>query len=137
MKSYLSDSVLKTAKIAKQIAKTCKKGDILLLFGDLGAGKTVFAKGFVSYFSKAQVVSPTFTIVNTYKGDINIYHFDLYRINSVEELEEIGFEEYLYSDNICLIEWPERAKELLPRNLIKVSIIKKGDNQREIIVEKN
>lgn len=137
MKSYLSDSVLKTAKIAKQIAKTCKKGDILLLFGDLGAGKTVFAKGFVSYFSKAQVVSPTFTIVNTYKGDINIYHFDLYRINSVEELEEIGFEEYLYSDGICLIEWPERAKELLPRNLIKVSIIKKGDNQREIIVEKN
>lgn len=137
MKSYLSDSVLKTAKIAKQIAKTCKKGDIVLLFGDLGAGKTVFAKGFVSYFSKAQVVSPTFTIVNTYKGDINIYHFDLYRINSVEELEEIGFEEYLYSDGICLIEWPERAKELLPRNLIKVSIIKKGDNQREIIVEKN
>ncbi|MBQ7579577.1 MAG: tRNA (adenosine(37)-N6)-threonylcarbamoyltransferase complex ATPase subunit type 1 TsaE [Clostridia bacterium] len=134
----MSNSAEKTAKIAKKIAKTCKKGDNLLLFGDLGAGKTVFAKGFISAFLKKQnVVSPTFTIVNTYGEKNPIYHFDLYRINDIRELDEIGFFDYVYGNGICLIEWPERLMGVNLKNTIKVQILKIDDETREIIVEKN
>ena len=136
MEKYLSESALKTAKIAKNIAKTCKKGSVLLLYGDLGAGKTVFAKGFVSQFSKQNVVSPTFTILNTYIGKININHYDLYRINSLNELDEIGFFETIYSSNISLIEWPERLEGVKIKNAIIIRINKISDNEREIIVER-
>ena len=137
MEKYLSDSALKTAKIAKIIAKTCKKGSVLLLYGDLGAGKTVFAKGFVSQFSKQNVVSPTFTILNTYIGKININHYDLYRINSLNELDEIGFFETIYSSNISLIEWPERLNGQIKNNVVKVYINKTGEETREIVVERS
>lgn len=121
--------------MAKKIAKKCKKGDVLLLFGDLGAGKTVFSKGFVSAFSGAQVTSPTFTIVNTYEGKIPIFHFDLYRINDADELYMIGIEEYLYGDGITLVEWPERAMEIFPKSAKRVTIKKLDDTRREITIE--
>ena len=136
MKKFISTSAEKTAKIAKNIAKTCKKGDILLLFGDLGAGKTVFAKGFISFFSGQNVVSPTFTILNTYSAKFPIYHFDLYRIKDISELDQIGFYEYVYGDGISLIEWPERLSGILTNNVIKVKIEKIDDNTREIIMER-
>jgi len=136
MEKFISLSAEKTAKIAKDIAKNCKKGDILLLYGDLGAGKTVFAKGFVSYFSKQNVVSPTFTILNTYNGKTNIYHYDLYRVNNLNELDEIGFFETIYSDGISLIEWPERLGKEKIKNAIKIRINKLSDDEREIIVER-
>ncbi|MBQ7452809.1 MAG: tRNA (adenosine(37)-N6)-threonylcarbamoyltransferase complex ATPase subunit type 1 TsaE [Clostridia bacterium] len=134
MEKYISDSDKKTAKFAKKLAKTCKKGDILLLYGDLGAGKTVFAKGFVSHFSRASVVSPTFTIVNTYPGKTPVYHFDLYRIENPAELEQIGFEDYLYGGGICLIEWPEKAQNYQFENAKVVKIIKIDEDTREIVV---
>ena len=138
MEKYISDSAEKTAKIAKNIAKTCKKSDILLLFGDLGAGKTVFAKGFISHFLRGQnVVSPTFTILNTYNSKPPIYHFDLYRIKDISELDQIGFYEYVFGDGISLIEWPERLEGQLSKNVIKVQINKIDVTTREIIVERD
>ncbi len=129
---YLSKSQNDTIKIAKLYAKTLKSGDIVLLKGDLGAGKTVFTKGIVEHFSKGKedAVSPTFTIVNQYNTDPTLYHFDFYRINSEDELIAIGIEEYLYSDAICIIEWPERAPNILRSVITKtVDITKQGGNR--------
>lgn len=136
MKEYISKSVEDTYKIAKEISNNLNSGDIVLLKGDLGAGKTNFVKGIVKAFNgnKNEVTSPTFTIVNEYNaGGKRIYHFDLYRINDAEELYNIGIEEYLYSDAICFIEWPERAEELFQSDIKTIEILKLGDNERKII----
>ena len=138
MEEFISNSQNETIEIAKRFSKTLKSGDIILLDGDLGAGKTVFAKGIVSALSNNTevAVSPTFVIVNTYKCTPPVYHFDLYRINDVSELDAIGAEEYFYSDGICLIEWPTRALELFPQYAIKVYIEKIDSEKRVIKVER-
>lgn len=138
IKEFISKSANDTLKIAKEFAETLSVGDIVLLNGDLGAGKTVFVKGVTEKFSggKAVAVSPTFLIVNVYDTTPPIYHFDLYRIESVGELDAIGAEEYLYGDGISFVEWPERAQGYFPRSAIKVNIIKNGDNERIIRIEK-
>lgn len=130
----VSKSLAQTKKIAMQYAATLKAGDIVLLTGDLGAGKTEFTKGVVEFFSKgAKVTSPTFNIVNQYNCPSQvIYHFDFYRINSEDELYAIGIEEYLYSGAICIIEWPERAPELLKNLQVKNVKINKDGNLRII-----
>ena len=130
----ISKSLAQTKNIAMQYAATLKAGDIVLLTGDLGAGKTEFTKGVVNYFCRgAQVTSPTFNIVNQYNcGNQVIYHFDFYRINSPDELVAIGIEEYLYSGAICIIEWPERAPELLQNLQVKNVKINKDRNMRII-----
>lgn len=135
-KIFNSKSERETFKFAKAFAKTCKKGDVVLLEGDLGVGKTVFSKGFVSAFSKADVTSPTFTIVNTYAGKTPVYHFDLYRLNSTSELLDIGVEEYFYGNGICLVEWPERAQGVYPDGAISVTITRLSENEREIVVKR-
>ncbi len=131
---YISNSYEDTINIAKQFAKTLSAGDVVLLNGDLGAGKTVFTKGIVEYFSnnKEVAVSPTFTIVNEYNCEPPVYHFDFYRIKSEDELIAIGIEEYLYGSGICVIEWPERAPQLLADISVKTVSIEK-DNQKRII----
>ncbi len=132
---YISESEKDTIKFAEEYAKTLKKGDIILLYGDLGSGKTVFVKGILQYFvgDSKDVTSPTFTIVNEYNSDkFNIYHFDFYRVQNVNELYNIGIEEYLYSGGICFIEWPERAEELFDKNCKTIKITKMNDNQRLI-----
>ena len=137
MIKLISKSELETKKIASDFAKTLTKGSIVLLEGDLGAGKTAFVKGIVEFFGgdSDQVTSPTFTIVNQYNlNNQVVYHFDLYRIESVEELFNIGIEEYFYSGAICFIEWPERAPELFDETCKKIEILKKGDSSREIII---
>lgn len=134
MKEYISNSVKDTYAIAKDVLKKLSTGDIVLLCGDLGAGKTNFVKGIVSALNgnDNEVTSPTFTLVNEYfAGGKKIYHFDLYRIEKQEELYNIGIEEYLYSDAICFIEWPERAQSLFSRAKV-VSITKLDENQRKI-----
>jgi len=131
---HVSKSYKETIKIAKQFAKTLVAGDVVLLCGDLGAGKTMFTKGLVEFFGGniESVVSPTFTIVNEYSTNPPVYHFDFYRINREEELIAIGIEEYLYGGGICVIEWPERAPNILADiNCKKVSIIK--NNEERII----
>lgn len=131
---YISNNYSDTINFAKQFAKTLKAGDVVLLDGDLGAGKTVFTKGIVEYFSNgAEVaVSPTFTIVNEYACTPPVYHFDFYRIKSEDELYAIGIEEYLYGEGVCIVEWPERAPNVLAEiNCKKVKIIK--DNNKRVI----
>ena len=126
-----------TIEFAKKFAKKLKNGDILLLDGDLGAGKTVFTKGLVLGLSqgKEMAISPTFTIVNEYNTTPRLYHFDFYRIKSEDELVAIGIEEYLYSDAICVIEWPERAPNILSELETKTIKIIKVPQGRKIIFE--
>ena len=135
---YVSKSREDTLEIAKSFAKTLSVGDIVLLDGDLGAGKTVFAKGVTDYFSKGKMIaiSPTFMIVNVYDTEPEIYHFDLYRIDDVEELDSIGAEEYFYGDGISIVEWPERAEGMFPASAIKVFIEKIDNEKRKIRIER-
>ncbi len=138
MEIYFSNNEKDTLRVAKMFAKTLKSGDIVLLDGDLGAGKTVFTKGIVSEFSNDEIiaVSPTFVLVNVYNTKPVINHFDLYRIESVDELYAIGIEEYLYSDAISIVEWPNRALEIFPSSAIKVYISKIDDEKRKIEIER-
>ncbi len=111
---------------------------MICLDGDLGAGKTAFAKGLIKSLGvEEHVTSPTFTIVNEYNGKWPIYHFDVYRINDIEEMYEIGFEEYVYGDGISIIEWADNIKEIIPSSHMKVEIKKdlnRGENYREIMI---
>ena len=138
MEEYISKSNEETLNIAKNFAETLKIGDIILLDGDLGAGKTVFSKGVVSKLSNDEItaVSPTFVIVNVYNTSPPVYHFDLYRIGDESELDAIGAYEYFYGNGICLVEWPSRALDVFPENAIKVNIEKINDNERKIIIER-
>ena len=133
---YYSNSEDETLKVASDFALKLSVGDIVLLDGDLGAGKTVFSKGIVKALSDGRVtaVSPTFVLVNVYETTPPIYHFDLYRINDVSELDAIGAEEYLYSNGISFVEWPERAEGYFYGKTINIEIIKKSDNERVVRV---
>lgn len=134
MEEFISNGEVETLKFAGEFAKTLSAGDIVLLDGDLGAGKTVFTKGVVSALSngRAIAVSPTFVIVNVYDTVPQINHFDLYRIADVTELDAIGAEEYFYGDGISIVEWPERAEGMFPSSAIKV-FIEKIDNEKRLI----
>ncbi len=136
---FESESYEQTVGIAGDFAMTLKKGDIVLLDGDLGAGKTVFSKGIVEKLSDGKItaVSPTFVIVNVYETTPPIFHFDLYRISDESELSAIGAEEYLFSNSgISLIEWPSRASNYFAENVIKIYIEKLSDTKRKIIIER-
>ncbi|MGE4282118.1 MAG: tRNA (adenosine(37)-N6)-threonylcarbamoyltransferase complex ATPase subunit type 1 TsaE [Clostridia bacterium] len=135
----ISNSPQETEQIAYKIGVQLEPGCVVCLGGDLGAGKTAFTKGLVkAYGIEEDVTSPTFTIVNEYDGNVPVYHFDVYRIHDVDEMFEIGFEEYIYGEGISVIEWAENIKEILPQVYLKVSIKKdldKSENFREIIIE--
>lgn len=137
MKTVQSSSPEETIQIAKEYAQTVSAGDIICLKGNLGAGKTQFVRGFVQGLglSGDVVSSPTFTIINEYEGDFSVYHFDCYRLEHFEEAVEIGAEEYLYGDGVCLIEWPDRISELLPPSSKHVTFSIIGKNKREIIFQ--
>jgi len=135
MEKKISRSEEETFRIAKEYAKQTKPGDVICLEGDLGAGKTHFTKGFVTAFGleKEIVSSPTFALINEYQADsIEIFHFDCYRLEDVREALEIGAEEYFYGDGICIIEWPERIKAILPSHSKTVTITSTGPSEREI-----
>ena len=122
-----------------RLAKEAKAGDIYCLDGDLGTGKTVFSQGFAAGLGiKEAVNSPTFTIVCEYEeGRLPLYHFDVYRIGDVEEMDELGYEEYFYSDGVCLIEWSTLIQEIIPDNAIEIVIekdLEKGFDYRKITI---
>ena len=122
-----------TYRLGKYIGERLSKGAVLSLNGDLGAGKTHMTKGIAEGMGiKDYITSPSFTILNTYEGDIPLYHFDVYRIDDIREMYEIGFEEYLYGEGVCVIEWGNMVSELLPDDTIKLFIVKLGDDAREI-----
>ena len=139
IKEYISKSKDETKLIARGFANSLKSGDIVLLKGDLGAGKTVFVKGVTEFFSHgdAIAISPTFMIVNVYETTPEIYHFDLYRIENIEELDAIGAEEYLFGDGISFVEWAERVDGYFPKNSIKVEIKKITETERLIRIDDN
>ena len=124
MKTYkfTSHSSDETMKFASKLASKLHIGDVVVLSGELGAGKTKFTEGFLKYFGlDKEISSPTFNIVNEYKkDDIKIYHFDVYRLEDVDEFYAIGGEEY-FSSGICIIEWGELIEEALPNDYIKIS----------------
>ena len=119
-----------TVAAAKKYAATLKRGDIVLLKGDLGAGKTAFIKGAAEYFGINDVTSPTYAYLNVYGGFI--YHYDCYRLSSGEEAEAMGLTEYFGGDNICFIEWAENIESALPQGCRQVVIEKTGEREREI-----
>ena len=123
-------------QIAKKLGEKAKKGEIYCLEGELGTGKTVFAKGFAKGLKIEEIVdSPTFTIVKEYQGREKLYHFEVYRIEDVEELQEIGFSEMISGDAVCLIEWASRIKEEIPENAKWITIekdLEKGFDYRRI-----
>ena len=146
--TIISKSLSDTEEFAKDIAKNANENDIFCLIGDLGVGKTVIAKAIGKFFNvKESITSPTFTILKSYdtnnKTIKKIHHFDLYRIKNIGELQNIGFEDYLYDKNsIVLIEWPEVAYELLPKMIKSITITKHindnnefNDNERVITYE--
>ncbi|MEX0994630.1 MAG: tRNA (adenosine(37)-N6)-threonylcarbamoyltransferase complex ATPase subunit type 1 TsaE [Balneolaceae bacterium] len=137
--SYESHSEEETLRLAEKIGKQSVAGDVICLSGELGAGKTRFVKGFVRAFGldPTQVTSPTFTIIQEYSGTLPVYHFDCYRIENVEEVLEIGAEEYFYGDGVSIIEWPEKISAVLPEHAIRIEIEVTGRNSRTIKIKQN
>ena len=140
MKIYKSFSAKETARIAADFAHISAPGDIICLSGPLGAGKTVFTQGFAKGLGyNGRVTSPTFTIMQIYEGGrIPLYHFDLYRLDGgADELEGIGYEDYFYAGGVCLVEWPEKARDAMPKGARWVEIqvdFSRGAKYREIII---
>lgn len=138
MFELISNSEYETKQIGRKIASKLKKGDIVVLSGDLGSGKTKFTEGVLSYFNKQnEISSPTFTIVNEYETENNmIYHFDVYRLEDIDEFYAIGGEEY-FDKGICLIEWGEMIEEILPKDYLKIKFERSFENEtiRKIIFE--
>ena len=135
METIITNSEQETKKIAKKIASKLDKNAVIVLSGELGAGKTKFTEGFLSYFGlENEISSPTFTIVNEYKNEkVAVYHFDVYRLSDIDEFYAIGGEEY-FSKGICIIEWGEIIEDILPKDYIKIKIEKDENNfERRII----
>ena len=136
---WQSNSEKETFAVAEEIARQASPGDIYLLEGDLGVGKTVFAKGFARGLGITEpVTSPTFTIVQEYhEGRLPLYHFDVYRIGDVEEMDEIGYEDYIYGEGVSLIEWANLIEEILPEHYTEIKIekdLEKGFDYRRITI---
>lgn len=129
-----------TERLGYMLGLQAKAGQIYCLDGDLGVGKTVFTQGFAKGLGiKDAVSSPTFTIVQQYEeGRLPLYHFDVYRIGDVSEMDEIGYEDYFYGDGVCLIEWAQLIPEILPEEIICIKIEKnldKGFDYRKITIQ--
>lgn len=138
MYSFLSKSPEETLNFAKNFAKDLKVGDVIVLLGDLGSGKTKFTEGILSYFGiENEISSPTFTIVNEYNSSpYNIYHFDVYRLKDSSEFYNIGGDEY-FDKGICIIEWGDIIEDALPEKYTKITFERDNDNEnyRNLIIE--
>ncbi|MDD5561941.1 MAG: tRNA (adenosine(37)-N6)-threonylcarbamoyltransferase complex ATPase subunit type 1 TsaE [Candidatus Omnitrophica bacterium] len=128
----LSTSAKQTLRIGRLLARQLSGGEIILLSGSLGAGKTVLAKGIAQGLgiNRNNVVSPTFVLLRIYKGKHVLHHFDFYRIKNPEEIMALGYEEYFYSEGVTVIEWPQRLKFLLPKGFLKIKLSNKSANRR-------
>ena len=129
-----------TYALGEKIGQMAKPGMVISLTGDLGVGKTVFTQGLAKGLGIEEPVnSPTFTIVQVYEeGRLPLYHFDVYRIGDIEEMDEIGYEDYFYGEGVCLIEWADLIREILPEQMCRVTIeknLEKGFDYRKITLE--
>ena len=140
IKRYETFRSEETFALGRSLGEEAKAGGIYCLDGDLGAGKTVFTQGFAAGLGVTEPVnSPTFTILQVYEeGRLPLYHFDVYRIGDVEEMDEIGYEEYFYGEGVCLIEWASLIEEILPPEAVHIRIerdTEKGCDYRRISIE--
>ena len=136
---FLLSRVEDTIELSKKIGSLVKAGDIICIDGGLGSGKTHLTKGIaIGLDIKEYITSPTFTIVNEYDGRLKLYHFDVYRVNDPDEIESIGFDEYIFGDGVSIIEWANLIEELIPEEHVQINISKvpeKGENYRIINIE--
>lgn len=127
----ISESAKQTEKAGENFAKQLKKGDVVLLKGEMGAGKTVFVKGMAKALGITQTItSPTYAYMNDYDGVL--YHYDCYRLSCGEDAEALGLTDYFYADGICVIEWSENISDVIPNTAITVKITKLSENKRSI-----
>jgi len=140
LKEFESFSPSDTFNIGRKLGEETEKGKVYCLNGDLGVGKTVFTQGFAKGLNIDEPInSPTFTIVQIYEeGRMPFYHFDVYRIGDVSEMDEIGYEDYFYGEGVCLVEWANLIEEILPEDIINISIkkdLEKGLDYRKISID--
>lgn len=139
-REFISHSAEETKEFAKSFALALKPGDVICLDGDLGAGKTAFVQGMAKGMGiDDYITSPTFTIVNEYYGTMPLYHFDVYRIAESEEMYEIGYDEYITGDGVCVIEWADIISDILPDERYEIDIQKdydRGENYRRFTIKK-
>lgn len=134
---FVSHSTQETEQFGEEVAKSLRGGDVLAFTGSLGMGKTAFTRGLARGLGcRGRVTSPTFTIVNEYDGKIPLFHFDMYRLGSSDELFDIGWDDYLARDGVCAVEWSERVSDALPDDTIYVDIARgeEDENTRTITV---
>lgn len=130
-----TNSVTETEAAGEALAKSLTPGSVVALFGDLGAGKTAFVRGLARGLeSKDRVTSPTFTIVNEYSGRLELFHFDMYRLGSAEELFDIGWEDYLARCGVCVVEWSENVSDAFDGSELRVTVEKISDRERKITI---
>jgi len=134
---FISDNEDSTLGIAQSFAESLNAGDVVLLNGNLGAGKTVFARGVARGLGiEDEITSPTFTLIHEYAGSLPLYHMDLYRMKGSHDLIDLGIEDYLYGDGVCIIEWPDKLEELKPVNVIEITLKQLSASTREIVIER-
>lgn len=133
---YITNSVHETEALGARLGKAVENGAVIAMYGDLGAGKTAFVRGLASGMGiDARVSSPTFTIVNEYAGERELFHFDMYRLGSSDELFDIGWDDYLKRNGVCVVEWSENVEDAFDGGEIKVTINRISDESRKITIE--
>ena len=137
VRTKICNTLNDTLDYAEQFAAQLRPGDVVALYGNLGAGKTALTRGMARGLSiRESVSSPTFTVVNEYPdGDVPLFHFDLYRLKNADELYDIGWEDYLDRNGICVTEWSENVEEALPEDCIRVKLARLSDTDRRIEIE--
>ena len=133
----ISNGPEQTIEIARHIGEKLKRGDLLALSGELGSGKTCFTKGLavgLGVSAEYQITSPTFTLINEYPARCKLYHFDVYRLNGYSELEDLGYDEYLASDGVVVIEWAEKIAKQIPDDSIFINFEYVDENSRKMII---
>lgn len=132
MRNVIIRDETETKKFATDVAQTLKKGDVIALVGDLGTGKTTLSKYIAETLGITEIItSPTFTIVQEYhSGRLPLYHFDVYRVDDIEEMYRIGYEEYFYGEGVCIVEWADIVEEIIPEDA-KVIFIEYGEDEGE------
>ncbi len=135
--NILSKSVLKTRQIGEMLGRRLKEGDVVALYGDLGAGKTCITQGIMKGLnvSAKKITSPTFVLMNVYNGRMPVYHFDVYRMANTDEMIGLGYEEYFCGDGVSIVEWADKIEKLLPYDCIRIKMSVKGKNERQIKVK--
>ena len=133
--SFKTNNAKETEELGLRIGKSLVGGEVIAMTGDLGSGKTTMTKSLAKgLLIDEHITSPTFTIVNEYEGRLKLFHFDVYRIGDIEEMYDLGFEEYIYSGGVCIIEWSNLIEEILPKDKINIEILYLEEGKREIIL---